>query len=128
VVESAPMIPGMKTRRVEPDIDIVELVGNLTHGSALTWIETDIRRLIKEGARKLILDISQLRYTDSAGIGMFITVNGEIEQAGGQLRIAGANGMVAKSFTIVHIDRVMRMEASVDAACQSFASANGSTS
>ena len=116
------MIPGMKTRRVEPDIDVVELIGTLNLGSTLSWIETDIRRLIREGGRKLIIDVSQLRYTDSAGMGMFVTINGEIEQAGGQLRVAGANGMVAKSFSITHIDRVIVMDANVDAACESLGS------
>jgi anti-anti-sigma factor len=114
------MIPGMKTRQVEPDIDVVELTGTLGLGSTLSWIESDLRRRIREGSRKLILDVTQLRYTDSAGLGMIITINGEIEQAGGRLRIAGANGMVAKSFSISHIDRVLQMDADVDAACKEF--------
>jgi anti-anti-sigma factor len=112
------MIPGMKTRRVEPDIDVVELIGTLSLGSTLSWIETDLRRLIREGGRKLIIDVSQLRFADSAGMGMFITINGEMEQAGGQLRIAGANGNVAKSFSVTHIDRVILMDASVETACE----------
>ena len=115
-------IPGMTTRRVEPDIDVVELIGSLRIGSTLSWIETDLRRLIKEGSRKLIIDVSRLRYADSAGIGLFITVNGAIEQAGGRLCITGANGELAKSFTIVHIDRVIPMDTTVEAACESFAS------
>src|SRR5262249_51220256 len=114
------MIPGMQTRRVEPDITVVELIGSLSLGNTLSWIETDIRGQIKEGMRKLVIDISQLRYTDSAGIGMFITVNGEIEQASGQLRIAGATGIVAKSFTVTHLDRVIFMDADVEAACAKF--------
>jgi anti-sigma B factor antagonist len=117
------MIPGMKTRRVEPDIAVVELIGTLSLGSTLTWIETDLRRMIREGGRKLVIDVTQLRYTDSAGIGMFVTINGEIEQAGGQLRIAGASGNVAKSFSATHIDRVIVMDASVEAACEGIASA-----
>ena len=111
------MIPGMKVRRVEPDIDVVELVGSLNLGNTLHWIETDLRRLIKEGSRKLVLDVSQLRYADSAGLGMFININGEIEQAGGQLRIAGASGMLAKSFTVTHLDRVLLLDSDVDTAC-----------
>ena len=114
------MIPGMKTRRVDPDIDVVELIGSLSRGSTQSWIETDIRRLIAQGARKLIIDISELRYVDSSGIGMFIILNGEIEQAGGRLRIAGAQGAVAKSFAIVHIDQVLLMDADVPTACARF--------
>src|SRR5262249_1418990 len=103
------MILDMKTRRVEPDIHVVELMRSLRLGHTVSFFETDIRRLIKEGARKLIIDVSQLQYTDSAGIGIFIGVNGEMEKAGGVLRIAGASGLVANSFTMVHIDRVIVM-------------------
>src|SRR5262245_48725921 len=120
------MILVVKTRRVEPDVHVVELIGSLRIGHSLSFVETDIRRLIKEGARKVIIDVSRLEYNDSAGMGVFIGVNGEMEQAGGQLRVAGANGMVAKSFSIAHIDRVIPMDASVEAACSSLASANGS--
>jgi anti-sigma B factor antagonist len=106
----------MKTRREEPDIDVVELIGNLNHGHTLGTIEIAIRRLIREGARKLIIDVSQLRFADSAGIGMFISMNGEMEQAGGRMRIAGATCMLAKSFVMVHMDRVIRMDLNVEAA------------
>ena len=108
----------MQTRLVEPDITVVELVGTLSLGSTLKWIETDIRRQIKEGARKLIFDLSQLRFMDSAGIGLVITVNGELEQAGGKLHVAGATGNVLKSFSVTHVDRVIPMDANVEASCE----------
>lgn len=117
-------IPGMLTRRVEPDIDVIELIGTLRAGSTLSWIETELRRLIDEGSRKLVIDVSRLRYADSAGIGLFITLNGAMEQAGGRMRISGAGGELAKSFNIVHIDRVILMDPTVEVACDSLASAS----
>jgi anti-anti-sigma factor len=59
-----------------------------------------------------------LGYTDSAGIGMIISLNGEMEQAGGQMRIAGAQGLVAKSFDIVHMERVIALDANVESGCR----------
>ena len=112
------MIPGLKARRVEPDIDVVEIIGTLNLGDNLRMIESDLRRRIREGSRKLILDVSQLRYSDSAGLGMIIVINGEIEQVGGQLRIAGATGVLAKSFSSSHLDRVLLMYEDVESACK----------
>ena len=112
------MIAEMKMRRIEPDIQIVEITGSLRLGFTLTWMETEIRRSIKEGARKLIIDVTGLRYTDSAGLGMIISANGDMEQAGGQLRIAGAAGALENSFKIVHIDRVIPMDETVEVACK----------
>ena len=115
------MINQTNTRTIEPDITIFAITGRLSLGNTLLSIESAIRRLIEEGARKLIIDIAQLTYIDSAAIGMLIASNGLVEQWGGQLRIAGAQGLVAKSFALVHLDRIIALEPDADAATRSFA-------
>jgi anti-sigma B factor antagonist len=111
------MIVGAKTRSVEPDITVVELSGHLNLGNNLISIETLLRRLVTEGSRKMVLDLANLDYIDSAGIGMLVASNGHMDSSGGQLRIAGARGSVAKVFDVVHLERVLRMDADVGSAC-----------
>ena len=113
------MTIGAKTRRVEPDITVVELEGSLTLGGNLTEIERLIKRLIDEGARKLALDLAALKYIDSAAIGMLVGVNGHMGQAGGKIRVAGAQGPVAKVFEVVHMHRIVQLDANVDASLAS---------
>jgi hypothetical protein len=36
------------------------------------------------------------------------------------MRVAGAQGTVAKSFEVVHMDRITSLDADVDAACRNF--------
>ena len=47
---------------------------------------------------------------------MLVACNGQIDRAGGKMRVAGAQGTVAKSFEVVHMDRIMSLDADVDAA------------
>ena len=113
-------MPQSKTRKVEPDLTVVELSGHLNLGNELMSLENAVKRMIDEGARKLVIDVTRLEYIDSAGIGMLVACNGQMDRAGGRMRVAGAQGTVAKSFEVVHMDRITSLDADVEAACRNF--------
>jgi anti-sigma B factor antagonist len=115
------MITETKTRHVEPDITVVEISGRLSLGNSLVSIETSIKRLIEEGSRKLVIDITSLNSIDSSGIGLLVSCSGQMEKSGGRLRISGAHGPIAKAFEMVHIDRIAALDADVDSACRNLA-------
>ena len=108
-------MPGSKIRQVEPDVTVVELTGHLNLGNELMSLEAAVKRVIQEGARKLVIDVTQLEYIDSAGIGMLVGCNGQMDRSGGKMRVAGAHGSVSKAFEVVHMDRIMALDANVDA-------------
>ena len=109
-------MPGSKIRQVEPNVTVVELTGHLNLGNELMSLENAVKRLIDDGARKLVFDVTRLDYIDSAGIGMLVGCNGQMDRAGGKMRVAGAQGTVARAFEIVHMDRITSLDADVDAA------------
>lgn len=109
-------MPGSKIRQVEPDVTVVELTGHLNLGNELMSLEVAVKRVIQEGSRKLVIDVTKLDYIDSAGIGMLVGCNGQMDRAGGKMRVAGAHGSVSKAFEVVHMDRIMSLDADVDAA------------
>ena len=110
-------MPGSNIRQVEPDVTVVELTGHLNLGNELMSLEAAVRRLIAEGARKLVIDVTKLDYIDSAGIGMLVGCNGQIDRAGGKMRVAGAQGTVARAFEVVHMDRITSLDPDVDTSC-----------
>jgi len=112
------MITETNTRIVEPGITVFSISGRLHLGNLLVSVETYLHRLIAEGTRKIVIDLTNLTYADSAATGMLIGVNGLMEQAGGKLRMAGAAGSVARSFDVVHMNRIVPLDADVDGACK----------
>lgn len=114
------MITETKTRKLEPDITVFEISGRLNLGNSLISIESGIRRLIDLGTRKLIVDVTDVTYIDSSGIGMLVACAGHMEQSKGRLRIAGANGPVAKAFEVVHMERIAPLDGTIDAAAAAF--------
>ena len=99
------------------DVTVVALTGRLHLGNSLTYVENALNRLIEGGTRKLVLDLAQLEYIDSSGLGMLIGCNGRMEQQGGKMHVAGAHGAVSKVFDVVHANRILHLDADVESAC-----------
>ncbi len=115
------MVTQTSTRRVDPGITVVEIAGRLALGNTLHSLEISIRRLIQEGAHKLAIDLSGLTYIDSAAIGVLLGCFGEMDKAGGHLRIAGAHGTVSEVFKVVHLGQVVPLDADIETACRELA-------
>src|SRR5262245_3150347 len=112
------MITQTNTQKIEPDITVMEISGRLNLGNTLMSVEDSLRKLIREGARKLILDLKGLNYIDSSGIGMIVVCTGEMNQAGGQMRVAGAQGVVAHAFDVVRLNKVVPQDPDVETSCR----------
>jgi anti-sigma B factor antagonist len=100
------------------DVTVVEISGRLHLGNSLTYAENAITRLIEGGSRKLVIDLAKLEYIDSSGLGMLIFSGGRMEESGGQMRVAGAGGSVARVFDISHAGRVLQFDPDLESACR----------
>ena len=110
------------TRKIG-DIDVVEISGRLDFGSTLASIEKSILDLIEQGTRKLVINVPGLTGIDSAGVGMLMACSGQMSQNHGKLRIAGAQGGVARTFEVIQLGRVAPVDTDLDAACRALESA-----
>ncbi len=116
------LITGTKTHRVEPDITVFEISGRLNLGDLLQSVERSMQSLISSGVRKLAVDLTGLTAIDSAAIGMLVSCGGQMDQRGGQMRLAGAQGPVAKVFDMVHMGRIVPLDPDLATACANFSS------
>lgn len=116
------MITETRTHLVEPDITVFAISGRLNLGNLLQSVESALRGLIDGGVRKLVIDLTALNAIDSSGIGMLISCAGQMDQLGGQMRLAGPPDPIARVFTIVHMDRIVPLDPDISAACASFSS------
>jgi anti-anti-sigma factor len=114
------LITETKTRSLGSGVTVFEISGRLNLGNSLLAIETNIKRLIDQGARKLIVDMTEVNYIDSSGIGMLVACAGHMEQSNGRMRIVGAQGSVAKAFDVVHMERIAALDETVHAASTAF--------
>lgn len=70
-------------------------------------------QLVDAGRRKLIFDMSGITHIDSTGMGRFIDTYQRLQKVGGDMKLAGATGMVREVFRVTRLDRVFRFYDSV---------------
>jgi|GEM_PF-960475 len=113
------MLLDIETKRIAPDITLLELAGKISLGRESQKIETVVQDLLRQNERKLIFDLARVDHMDSTGIGVMAYCFGTLNRCGGEFRIAGAHGKVLHLLQITHLDKVLPLCTTVEAACTS---------
>jgi anti-sigma B factor antagonist len=74
--------------------------------------------LAQPGVEKLILDLSQVSYVDSAGLSALLLAERQQSAHGGDIRLVGLNENVKSLLRITQLDRIFPMYATVTEAIQ----------
>lgn len=65
---------------------------------------------IDKGVTEVTIDLSELTYIDSTGLGVLITIHKRVKEKNGKILITGAQGMVEQLFKRTRLDRVLMTE------------------
>jgi anti-anti-sigma factor len=101
------MLLRIEERKIEPDITVVELAGKLALGRESQQIETLVDQLVGQGRLKAILDMTQVDYIDSAGIGLLAMASGKMKQSGGKLAIVAPEGRVLQMLNLTQMTSIL---------------------
>jgi len=63
-------------------------------------------KLLSDGATRLVVDLSQTEYMDSAGLGTLVGMLKRVKEAGGAMTIAGPQPQVRRLFEITGLDQI----------------------
>jgi len=110
----------IQTKHLQPDIVVLELSGRITMGNDCRQVEWTASKLVHENQRKVIFDISNVTHLDSTGIGIIVTVAGQMKNAGGELRVAGASEHVDQILRMTNVHQIVGLHPSTGAAAAGF--------
>ena len=75
-------------QRTVGDVAIIEITGDITLSKGGDVIIKDkVQSLLQQGTRKLLLDLGNVSYVDSAGLGQLVQVYATTSHLGGQLKL-----------------------------------------
>jgi anti-sigma B factor antagonist len=114
------MLFDIDQRKVEPDITVLAFKGRITLGRENQRLETMVKDLQRAGVRKLVFDLAQVDYLDSAGLGILTYCYATMKNAGGGFRISGVTGKVLQLMKFTKLDSFLPLFPTVDAACRDF--------
>lgn len=66
-----------------------------------------LQPLVPPEVQDVIIDVSQLEFIDSTGLGVMLGAMRRLREGGGGLRIAGATGTVRRVLEITDLDKVI---------------------
>ena len=110
----------VETKQLEPDIVVLEMTGRITMGNDCQRVEWTASKLLEENRKKIIFDLSNVTHVDSTGIGIIVTVAGQMREAGGALRVAGASEHVEHILKMTNVDQIVGLHPTAVAAAATF--------
>lgn len=80
------MSMGVNTRRSE-GIIVLDLSGKITMGEGTLLLRDTLKRFISDGDKKFLLNLGNVSYVDSAGLGELVSSFTTVRNAGGDLKL-----------------------------------------
>ena len=68
-------------------VTILDLSGRITLGEGSIILRDSVRDLLAKGSRKILLNLGEITYIDSSGIGELVSAFTSIKNAGGELKL-----------------------------------------
>jgi len=109
------------------DVTILDLDGRISLTDALwsasgTVVGQVIRELLKNGERKILLNLKGVTYIDSSGIGELTGALTAVHRQGGELKLVNPNPTVIDLLRITRLDTLFDIRDDENSAIQSFSS------
>jgi anti-sigma B factor antagonist len=114
------MILQIEKKQAAPEITVLELRGRLLMGNDSRQVEWSMAELLKEGVKKVVMDLRALNAIDSTGVGILVMCNAKLQKAGGVMRIVSTDGIVESTLQMTHVDRIVKFFPTVEEASEKF--------
>ena len=103
------------------DVTVVDAAGRITLGEGATTFRDTIRDLATKGNKKLLVNLSEVSYIDSSGIGEMVSGFTTVTNHGGQLKLLGLSKRVRDLLQITKLYTVFEVFDDEASAVRSFA-------
>lgn len=106
--------------RVIGQVTVLDIVGRLTMDQAAQHLKDKINSLISQQRTHIVLNLKNVPYIDSGGLGQLVASYGSVMRAGGALKLLNVN---SRNHDLLSITRLVTLFESFDSeaeAVQSF--------
>lgn len=108
-----------KTKEVK-NVTVIELKGNVMGGPDATMLNDELHKLIETGKVRVVVDLGDVKFMNSSGLGMLIGGLTTMRNAGGDLKIARASEKIESLLIVTKLITVFDHHETVDKALKAF--------
>jgi anti-sigma B factor antagonist len=109
----------LSTRQVG-DVTVVDVTGRITLGEGSKALGEALREMVNNSQKKILLNLGQVSYIDSSGIGQLVAGLSMVAKSGGQLKLLGLNKRVKDLLQITKLYTLFQIHEDEAAAVRSF--------
>src|SRR3954464_12033669 len=103
------------------DVVVLDLKGKITLGQGDELLKDKINSLVNQGYKKLVLNLSEVPYIDSAGLGEIVRTYTTVSRQGGSLKLLNLTKRIQDLLSITKLLTVFETFESEQDAVKSFA-------
>jgi len=98
----------IRTRKVN-NTTILDLAGDLTMGKSAEGLCTEIHHLLNGGARHFAINLAEVNYIDSCGLGALVSSFASAQKAQVKCVFFGAPSSVSSILKMAHLDAIFSL-------------------
>jgi len=110
----------LSTRQVG-DVSVVDVAGRITLGEGSSALRETLRDMVSKNQKKILLNLGDVSYIDSSGIGELVSGFTTVTNSGGQLKLLNLNKRVKDLLQITKLYTVFDVHEDEAGAIRSFA-------
>jgi anti-sigma B factor antagonist len=107
------------TRQVD-GVTIIDLSGRITLGEGSSVLRDLVRQTVAKGNKKILLNLGDVTYIDSSGIGELVSAFTSVRNAGGELKLLNLTKKVHDLLQITKLYTVFDVKDDEATAIQAF--------
>jgi anti-sigma B factor antagonist len=102
------------------DVTVVDVSGRITLGEGSSNLHEGIRDMVQKGSRKILLNLAEVSYIDSSGIGELVSGFTSVANAGGHLKLINLTKRVKDLLQITKLYTIFEVYEDETTAVRSF--------
>ena len=103
------------------DVTILDLQGKILIGEGDDALRDAVTRVVQSGQQKILLNLAEVPYVDSAGLGEIVRCYTTVSKAGGKLKLINLTKKIQDLLSITKLLTVFETYDSEEEATRSFA-------
>ena len=109
------------TTRQVGDVTVIDVAGRITLGEGSSVLRDALRDLVSKNQKKVLLNLGEVSYIDSSGIGELVSGFTTVTNSGGALKLLNLNKRVKDLLQITKLYTVFDVHEDEAGAIRSFA-------
>jgi len=105
-------------------VTVLEMAGRITLGEESNLLRNKLKDILSQGKTRLVLDLGEVSYIDSAGLGTLVAGYTSAQNQGATLKLANLTKRFNEQLNITKLVTVFEVFNSVQDAVKSFESAS----